>query len=62
MNAAQYRRLEAQLSSAEEFFADESTLSEHARELREDLRTLLQKVMAARARAGLAQSLVTIWK
>ena len=51
MNAAQYRRLESQLSSAEEFFLEQENLPDMAKELREQLRGLLQKVVAARIRA-----------
>jgi hypothetical protein len=51
MNAEQYRRVETQLSVVAEFFAETKNLGEPAQALREDLRLLIDKVVAERQRA-----------
>ena len=50
MNSEQYRRVEAQLSIAEQFFAEQPNLGEPAQALREDLRVLIGKVVVERTR------------
>ena len=51
MNAAQYRRLELQLSQANEFFLEDANLGSQAQEVKDDLQNLINKVVAARIRA-----------
>ena len=51
MNAAQFRRLEAQLINTEEFFLLQEGLSELELDLRNQLRDLIVGVVAARVRA-----------
>ena len=51
MNAANYRRLEVQLAAAEEVFSQQAEFGSRAREIRDQLRDLTGKVVAARIRA-----------
>lgn len=50
MNSEQYRRVESQLSIAEQFFAEQQNLGEPARALHADLRVLIAKVVDERTR------------
>ena len=56
MNAAQLRRLEEKLTEAEEFFLDSSTLDPTLQAVRDDLREMLGRVVAARIRAEMKDS------